>query len=83
MPDLPSLIRVEGWLCTNILKKVPLWKGGHPLRMPALIISKTALSYNDPFDPYFRLIVPSQVLMQVSFLSSSLNHRDVTHFDSV
>jgi hypothetical protein len=33
--------------------------------------------------PYFRLIVPSQVLMQVSFLSSSLNHRDVTHLDSV
>ncbi len=50
--------------------------------MPALITSQ-ALSSNGPSDLYFLLIVPSQVLMQVSFLSSSLNHREVTHLASV
>ena len=33
--------------------------------------------------PYFRVMVPSQVLTHFSCLFSSLNHREVTHFDSV
>jgi hypothetical protein len=52
------------------------------IQMPALM-TYLCFSLNDLSDGYFLLIVPSQVLMQVSFLSSSLNHREVTHFDSV
>ena len=36
-----------------------------------------------PLLDYFRVMVPSQVPTFFSCLSSSLNHRDVTHLDSV